>query len=511
MSGDGSPSSTKAQGEFDAYEDARAIVKLFQCSHCSYPLREPTTLPCGNSFCKPCLPPVYRRENITYPLVDGRSEGFVCPFEGCGLEHSIGDCGIDVTLNKLLHIIKCHIAKYKTESPELPLLLEEKLDLAKVAESAMDIMPRSRVLTGGRIVATYVLADMGELHYSSEVAYTPMDAESEASIKAQDVATLASLREVIHTELECQVCYQTMLDPLTTSCGHSFCRKCFARAMDHTNHCPMCRRRLPMLPSRLGEPSNKRITLLVQHLLTESLAARMAIADREDMVNEEAEFPLFPCTLAYPQMPTFLHIFEPRYRLMIRRAVEGGSRKFGMLMHRPYGAPGEPHFMPYGTALYVERVEMLPDGRSLIETRGLYKFRVWQTSMLDGYLVGRIQRIDDIPIHEEEVLESGETSADVPADADEYARLQYMSTQRLLEHALQFVERARSRSARWLHHRVLAAYGQPPTDAAVFPYWLASVLPIAESEKYLLLPATSVRERLKIAVEWIVRLEEARR
>lgn len=512
MSGDGDPSETKAHAAYEAYDDARAVVRLFQCSQCSYPLRDPMTLPCGNSLCKPCLPPLYKRENITYPLIDGRSEGFLCPFKGCGLEHSVGDCGTDVTLNKIMHVIKAYIAQHQTESPKVSLLLEEKLDWPSVRDSSIDVMPRSRVLQGGRILATYVLADMGELHYQSDVAYTPVGTSiEESTIRELDIATLSALKEVVQAELECQVCYQVMLDPLTTTCGHTFCRKCFARAMDHANYCPMCRRRLPLLPSVVSEPSNKRVTFLLQHLLNDLLEARRAVADQEDSVDEEGHLPLFPCTLAYPQMPTFLHIFEPRYRLMIRRVMDNGSRKFGMLMYRPYTPPsGAPQYMPYGTVLYVERLEMLPDGRSLIETRGLYKFRVIEASLVDGYFVGKVQRIDDIPVHEEEIMESRETSTAAPPDADEQTQLQHLSTQRLLDMCLGFVEQARSQSAQWLHQRVLAAYGQPPSDPAVFPYWLASVLPIAQTEKYTLLPATSVRERLKITASWIQRLERAR-
>ncbi|KIV84867.1 hypothetical protein, variant [Exophiala sideris] len=510
MSGDGSPTRTNA-GAFDAYDGARAIVKLFQCSQCSYPLRDPTTLPCGNSLCKNCLPPLHKRENITYPLMEGRSEGFLCPFKGCELEHSVADCGTDVTLNKIMDVLKTYMANSRAESSEMPLLLEEKLDWSSLVESNMDVMPRSRVLHGGRIVSTYILAEMGELHYSSDVAYSPVDQGTEGSIRELDLATLGVLQEMVQSETECQVCYQTMLDPLTTSCGHTFCRKCFARAMDHTNLCPMCRRRLALLPSVVGEPSNKRITFLTQHLLTDLLTARLTVAAQEDVMDEESQLPLFPCTLAYPQMPTFLHIFEPRYRLMIRRAMESGSRKFGIVMYRPYGNPqGGPHFMPYGTVLFIERIELLPDGRSIIETRGLYRFRVVETTMLDGYIVGRVQRVDDIPVHEEEIIEAQETAITVPEDADEATQIQHMPTQRLLEMSIEFVERARLQSARWLHQRALAVYGQPPSDPAVFPYWLASVLPISEAEKYLLLPATSVRERLKITAQWVLRLERAR-
>ena len=40
--------------------------------------------------------------------------------------------------------------------------------------------------------------------------------------------------------------------------------------------------------------------------------------------------PVFVCTMSFPSIPCPLHVFEPRYRLMIRRAMEGGTREFGM-------------------------------------------------------------------------------------------------------------------------------------------------------------------------------------
>jgi Lon protease-like protein len=230
------------------------------------------------------------------------------------------------------------------------------------------------------------------------------------------------------------------------------------------------------------------------------------------MVDEEMNLPLFPCTLAYPKMPTFLHIFEPRYRLMIRRVLENGTRKFGMVAYkspREYQQGGS-HWQEYGTVLFVDRMELLPDGRSLLETRGLYKFRILESGMVDGYLSGRVQRVDDISVHEEELIEARETSVAAPLEDDEASRIQRSSTQHLLQYGLDFIRQAQDRSARWLHQRVLAAYGQPPEDAATFPYWLASVLPIAEAEKYTLLPTTNVRARLKITAEWIHRLEQAR-
>ena len=215
MSGDGNhpPGSQVLTNGLDAHRDARAIVRLLQCSQCSYPLREPMTLPCGNSLCRPCLPPLYKRENITYPMNAGRSEGFICPFKDCGLEHSLGDCSIDVTLNKLVDLVRDQVARYRVETSETPLLLDERLHWKNVIDSSMDVMPRSRVLHGGRLVATYTFADMGELNHDSEVAYTPVAPSHEDALEALDVAVLEHLKEATRTELECHVCYALMLGP----------------------------------------------------------------------------------------------------------------------------------------------------------------------------------------------------------------------------------------------------------------------------------------------------------
>lgn len=45
--------------------------------------------------------------------------------------------------------------------------------------------------------------------------------------------------------------------------------------------------------------------------------------------------PIFVCTMAYPTVPCPLHVFEPRYRLMIRRCMDAGTRQFGMCINDP--------------------------------------------------------------------------------------------------------------------------------------------------------------------------------
>lgn len=49
----------------------------------------------------------------------------------------------------------------------------------------------------------------------------------------------------------------------------------------------------------------------------------------------------------------------------------------------------------YGTMLEILSVQMLPDGRSMVETKGIHRFRVMERGQLDGYTVGRIERFAD--------------------------------------------------------------------------------------------------------------------
>ena len=421
---------------------------------------------------------------------------------------------MDVTLNKIMDTIATEMRKFKEVRPNTPLLLDERLHWKNIIDSSIQIMPRSRIIEGGRLVATYTMMEMGELNYHSDLTYTPVTGDG-SQYADLDEEVLLSLRRICETELDCQICYALVLDPLTTCCGHTFCRKCVARVLDHSKLCPACRRPLPMAPGASSDPTNKCISALCSTLAPELVTLRAEIAAQEEAeLDREGSIAVFPCTLAFPSMPTFLHIFEPRYRLMIRRAMEGNGR-FGIVTYNrsglPQGVLGNVHYKQYGTLLQIESLEMLPDGRSLIETRGVSRFKVLETGMLDGYIVAKTQTIDDISLNEEENREIQEcTNAVVPPTSGASPPLESLSTQDLLQLALDFINKRRNESEPWLHERILAAYGQPPNDPAIFPYWFACVLPIAEEEKYQLLMITSVRERLKLTASWIRRIEAQR-
>lgn len=75
---------------------------------------------------------------------------------------------------------------------------------------------------------------------------------------------------------------------------------------------------------------------------------------------------------------------------MLRRCLESPIPRFGMIMAPKPGA-GSPQ-IEYGTMLEIRSVQMLPDGRSMVETWGTFRFRILERGTLDGYMVGRIER-----------------------------------------------------------------------------------------------------------------------
>ena len=107
--------------------------------------------------------------------------------------------------------------------------------------------------------------------------------------------------------------------------------------------------------------------------------------------------PLFPLgSVLFPGALMPLHIFEPRYRLLIRRCIDR-QRPFGIVLIRR-GSEVDPSAEPYavGTEAKIVAESLLPDGRSYIVTRGERRFAV-ETLMpeVEPYLVGQVRYLDE--------------------------------------------------------------------------------------------------------------------
>lgn len=91
--------------------------------------------------------------------------------------------------------------------------------------------------------------------------------------------------------------------------------------------------------------------------------------------------PLFPLrTVLVPGLVLPLHIFEPRYRLMIRTLSERpeDERGFGIVALRPWAteADGLAGVYELGTMARITQVKELPDGRYDVVTVGARRFSI---------------------------------------------------------------------------------------------------------------------------------------
>ncbi|NXL49934.1 LONF1 protein, partial [Podilymbus podiceps] len=203
------------------------------------------------------------------------------------------------------------------------------------------------------------------------------------------------------SDFECSLCMRLFFEPVTTPCGHTFCKGCLERCLDHAPQCPLCKESLKeYLASRKYSITELLEELIIKYL-SDELEERKRIHAEEtaEHSNLTKNVPMFVCTMAYPTVPCPLHVFEPRYRLMIRRSMETGTKQFGMCI-----SDSQNGFADYGCMLQIRNVHFLPDGRSVVDTVGGKRFRVLRRGMKDGYCTADIEYLEDVKVADEEQL-----------------------------------------------------------------------------------------------------------
>jgi Lon protease-like protein len=129
-----------------------------------------------------------------------------------------------------------------------------------------------------------------------------------------------------------------------------------------------------------------------------------ALAYRPYPVAVTVRLPLFPLgTVLFPGVPLPLHIFEERYRLLVRALIDlppEQSRRFGVLAireGREVGADGVRALYPVGCVAELRQVEQYDDGRFDIMTVGSTRFSVQDVDATGPYLHGDVELLAERP------------------------------------------------------------------------------------------------------------------
>ncbi|XP_028292715.1 LON peptidase N-terminal domain and RING finger protein 2 [Gouania willdenowi] len=281
-------------------------------------------------------------------------------------------------------------------------------------------------------------------------------------------------------DMECSLCMRLFYEPVTTPCGHTFCLKCLERCLDHNSNCPLCKENLSEYLANRGYKKTLLMEEVLQRYLGDELAERKKIHEEEmkEFSNLNQEMPIFICTMAFPTIPCPLHVFEPRYRLMIRRSMEVGTRQFGMCI-----ADDLKGFADYGCMLEVRDVKFFPDGRSVVDTIGVSRFKVLSHGQRDGYNTAKIEYLEDKKSNGQELVE-----------------------------LLKMHDAVYEQASNWftslkdnMKSQILSHFGNLPSkdpDPQASPsgpawcWWLLAVLPLENRAQLTILAMTSLKERL---------------
>ncbi len=181
--------------------------------------------------------------------------------------------------------------------------------------------------------------------------------------------------------------------------------------------------------------------------------------------------PLFPLNaVLFPYAMLQLHVFEPRYRSMVRDCIEF-ERPFGIVLIRSgeeVAGPAEPYLV--GTACRIMDVVHLEDGRMDIKVQGERRFRIREIDDSGEVLIGKV----------EPVIES------VAVETTELGEL----TGRLRELFEMLVRLSISREDFY----VSVSF---PNDPVVLSFTMASLLSIGNLDKQRLLETTDTGQRVE--------------
>lgn len=196
--------------------------------------------------------------------------------------------------------------------------------------------------------------------------------------------------------------------------------------------------------------------------------------DQPDEVprHDLPELPLFPLNVVLlPGMPLPLHIFEERYKTMIRDCLERRA-PFGVVLIREgqeVGDPAQPFHV--GTSARILRVEHLEEGRMNILTQGERRFTTAEITQRLPHLVGRVRYLEE---------EAGEIPAAMLAEAREgYATL---------------LRNLTALTGGW------TAQAEVPADPVRLSYGVAANLELPLQVRQQALEVATARERLELVL-----------
>ncbi|XP_071716177.1 uncharacterized protein [Rutidosis leptorrhynchoides] len=278
-------------------------------------------------------------------------------------------------------------------------------------------------------------------------------------------------------DFDCTLCLKLLYEPITTPCGHTFCRSCIFQSMDRGNRCPLCRTVLFISPRTCA--ISVTLNSIIERNFPREYAERKL--EHQSMTNMGPDLiPLFVMDVVLPCQKLHLNIFEARYRLMVRRIMEGNHRMGMVILDSTTGSVAD-----YACEVEITDCEPLPDGRFFLEVESRRRFRILRNWDQDGYRVAEVEWVQDFSIPEgsKEKYDLQQTTNKVAAYARSWIKVAQEAAQRDQTRLMEL-------------HR---AEGLMPStsDPESFSFWLATLKNQRPQDRLALLRLKDTKERLR--------------
>lgn len=362
--------------------DAQGVLSLLVCAVCDRILEKPVTLACGHSVCIRHL----LGDHDDALLSSRNLRIFVerCPVTAC-----------NALLDRPMH----PTVALTVDVPTLEPIVGNDVRIVQLVALALE---HSSSDNSTLPPCQTPISHSPPLHDASPTSSSPeaqIQSPQERSDSEHSQPPSDPFSKALRGLLQCEICLNTLNEPVTTPCQHTFCTSCLQRSLDHLATCPLCRHDYTNV-ARFHSP---RVNRIINSIISTFFATPSPTPAPD--ADDDLDTPIFVCQLSFPGMPTVLHIFEARYRLMLRRVLQRKTPQFGMIMYPSH----EGTVVSYGTMLEIRSARILGDGRSIIETWGSYRFRIVRRGEQDGYMVGKVDRIDDLSEAMEREIERNAT------------------------------------------------------------------------------------------------------
>ncbi|XP_032885057.1 LON peptidase N-terminal domain and RING finger protein 1 isoform X2 [Amblyraja radiata] len=531
-----------AGGPSPAADRTVPVGDLVHCGGCRQPLVNPVTMHCGHTWCRLCLrwDPRCQLCGEKVVAIDARSlrsNVILCHLMAKWFPAEVSRARDKLRLEELLAQgrypeLLAIVEQWSTKTDDVALLsyraesyaglqlFKEAMENIETLCSRMPAWPEmsNASNTGKEEQACLNRSDMVQLPHLAEktVGFKSVSSalllsgqektinmKRKLSFSDQDVKDIADWKnkhqkqdteQLYHScsestitkylvdvsDFECSLCMRLFLKPITTPCGHTFCKGCLERSLDYSPMCPLCK-------DNLKEYLDKRkytVTFILEQLiakyLPEELCERQRVHDEEtdELADLTKNVPIFVCTMAYPTVPCPLHVFEPRYRLMIRRCIDTGTKQFGMCISDPKNG-----FSDYGCMLHIRSIHFLPDGRSVVDTVGGNCFKVLERGQKDGYYIANIEYLEDVKVTGKVLGKLIDLHDEVYVQAcNWFQNLKSRFRCQILQHFGPMPKRDENI--------------QGPPNGPAWCWWLLAVLPVDPKYQLSVLSMTSLKNRL---------------